>query len=273
MNLPLGPVTSRTKILKSWVDCTSYELVCDRIAELAMAKQSCYVIAANVHVVMTAYWNQAYRSVVNGATIVTPDGMPIVLGLRLLGHKDQHRVYGPDLMLAWCDRATKLGLPIYLYGSSWETLWKLQDQLFNTFPGLQIAGSYSPPFRTLTEDEIQLDCDRINASGASVVFVSLGCPKQEIWMAQHQDKIHAVTIGVGAAFKFHTGEVSQAPRWMMRWSLEWFYRLCMEPGRLWKRYVINNPAFLILFGWQWLRSRFGQSDRTPAKELRTKRGD
>lgn len=246
----------RTKILNSSVDCTSYELVCDRLVELTAAKQSGYVIAANVHVIMTAFWNQYYRSVVNGATIVTPDGMPIVLGLRLLGHLDQARVYGPDLMLAWCDRAAQLGLPIYLYGSTWATLEKLQDQLVNNFPGLPIAGSYSPPFRTLTPEEIQQDCDRINASGAAVVFVSLGCPKQEFWMAQNQSKIQAVMIGVGAAFRFHTGEVSQAPRWMMRCSLEWLYRLIMEPGRLWKRYVINNPAFLILFGWQWLRSWF-----------------
>ena len=246
----------RTKILNSSVDCTSYELVCDRLVELTAAKQSGYVIAANVHVIMTAFWNQDYRSVVNGATIVTPDGMPIVLALRLLGHLDQTRVYGPDLMLAWCDRAARLALPIYLYGSSWETLRKLQDHLINNFPGLQIAGSYSPPFRTLTAEELLQDCDRINESGAAVVFVSLGCPKQEFWMAQNQSKIQAMTIGVGVAFRFHTGEVSQAPRWMMRCSLEWLYRLIMEPSRLWKRYVINNPAFVILFGWQWLRSRF-----------------
>ncbi|MCY7408219.1 MAG: WecB/TagA/CpsF family glycosyltransferase [Alkalinema sp. CAN_BIN05] len=244
----------REKILKSSVDCTTYKSVCDRLVELTTAKQSGYVIAANVHVVMTAFWNRDYRSVVNGATIVTPDGMPIVFGLRLLGHLDQTRVYGPDLMLAWCDRASGLGLPIYLYGSSWETLRKLQDKLSNNFPGLQIAGSYSPPFRTLTSEETQQDCDRINASRAAVVFVALGCPKQEFWMAQNQSKIQAVTIGVGAAFRFHTGEVSQAPKWMMRCSLEWLYRLIMEPRRLWKRYVINNPAFVILFGWQWLRS-------------------
>jgi N-acetylglucosaminyldiphosphoundecaprenol N-acetyl-beta-D-mannosaminyltransferase len=249
--------TERTKILSSWVDCTSYGAVCDRLAEMALSQQSGYVVAANVHVVMTAYWNRAYRAVVNGATIVTPDGMPLVLGLRLLGRKTQSRVYGPDLMLAWCDRAAKLGLSIYLYGSSWETLALLESKLLNQFPGLQIAGSYSPPFRSMTPEEMREDCDRINASGASVVFVSLGCPKQELWMAQQHRDIRAVTIGVGAAFRFHTGEVSQAPRWMMRLSLEWLYRLFMEPRRLWKRYVINNPAFVILFGLQWLRHRLG----------------
>ncbi len=251
------PPTPRTKILNSWVDCTSYGAVCDRLAEMAAHQQSGYIIAANVHVVMTAYWNRAYRAVVNGATLVTPDGMPIVLGLRLLGRKTQSRVYGPDLMLAWCDRAAGLGLPIYLYGSSWETLEKLEAKLLAAYPGLQIAGSYSPPFRTMTPEEMREDCDRINASGASVVFVSLGCPKQELWMAQHHRAIRAVTIGVGAAFRFHTGEVSQAPRWMMRLSLEWLYRLCVEPRRLWKRYAINNPAFVILFGLQWLKHRLG----------------
>ncbi len=255
----LQPSTAapRTKILNSWIDCTSYSAVCDRLAEMAINRQSGYVIAANVHVVMTSYWNRAYRAVVNGAAVVTPDGMPIVLGLRLLGQKAQSRVYGPDLMLAWCDRAARLGLPIYLYGSSWETLKKLESKLLNDFPGLKIAGSNAPPFRTMTETEIREDCDRINASGASVVFVSLGCPKQELWMAQHQSQIRAVTIGVGAAFRFHTGEVSQAPRWMMRLSLEWLYRLCVEPRRLWKRYAINNPAFVVLFGLQWLKQRLG----------------
>lgn len=243
------------QIIATPVYPTSYEDACDRIQAWALAKTSCYVVAANVHVVMTAYWQRSYQQVINGAALVTPDGMPLVMGLRLLGAKHQQRVYGPDLMLAWCDRAVQAGIPLYLYGGTKAMLDTLQQNLMQRFPGLIIAGTHAPPFRPLTPEEEAADRDRIHASGASVVFVGLGCPKQEEWMARQQDKLNAVMIGVGAAFSFHSGEVSQAPRWMMAWGLEWLYRLAMEPTRLWQRYLINNPAFLILFGWQLLRSR------------------
>ncbi len=242
-------------ILNCRVDGVSYESVCDRIEELAIRRQSSYVIAANVHVIMTAYWDRDYRQVVNQAAIVTPDGMPLVLGLKWLGNREQTRVYGPDLMLAWCDRAAITGLSIYLYGSSWETLERLQGRLLEEFPTLKIVGCHSPTFGELSEAELIADCDRINQSGAAVVLVALGCPKQELWMARALPRLMAVSIGVGAAFRFHTGEVSQAPRWMMRSGLEWLYRVWQEPGRLWRRYVVNNPAFLILFGWQLLCDR------------------
>ncbi len=239
-------------ILNTRVDVTSYEDACDRIQNWALNKTSCYIVAANVHVVMSGYWKHSFQCIVNGAALVTPDGMPLVMGLRLLGIKDQQRVYGPDLMLAWCDRAATLGMPIYLYGGTDSMLEKLKHNLKQRFPGLTIAGSYSPPFRSLTPVEEMADIERIQASGAPVVFVGLGCPKQEEWMARQQDRLQAVMIGVGAAFSFHSGEVSQAPRWMMARGLEWLYRLAMEPGRLWKRYLINNPAFVLLFGWQLL---------------------
>ena len=239
-------------VISTPVHTTSYGDACDRILTWATSGTSCYVVAANVHVVMTAYWNRAYRDVLNRAALVTPDGMPLVLGLRLLGCKGQSRVYGPDLMLAWCDRAAHLGLPIYLYGGTETMLIKLQHNLEQWFPGLKIAGSHAPPFRPLTPEEEQADIARIQQSGAPVVFVGLGCPKQEFWMARQHGNLSAVMVGVGAAFSFHSGEVSQAPRWMMKLSLEWLYRLAMEPRRLWRRYLINNPMFLLLLGWQLL---------------------
>lgn len=253
----MSPLPFRS-ILGTRIDVTSYEDACDRIQAWALAKRSCYVVAANVHVVMTAYWQRSYQQVINGAALVTSDGMPLVWGLRLLGVPKQPRVYGPDLMLAWCDRAASSGLPIYLYGSTDETLEKLQAHLKQRFPGLTIAGSHAPPFRPMTVEEEQADVDRIQASGAPVVFVGLGCPKQEEWMARQQHKLPAVMLGVGAAFSFHSGEVSQAPRWMMAWGLEWLYRFTQEPRRLWQRYLINNPAFVLLFGWQLLRSKLNQ---------------
>lgn len=241
-------------VLSVPIHTTSYRDACDRIQTWATAKTSCYIIAANVHVVMTAYWQKHYRAIVCKAALVTPDGMPLVWALRGLGISRQSRVYGPDLMLAWCDRAAMLGLPIYLYGGTDSTLEKLQHNLEQRFPGLKIAGRYSPPFRTLTIAEETADVERIRATNAPVVFVGLGCPKQEEWMARQQGKLPAVMIGVGAAFSFVSGEVSQAPRWMMRLGLEWFYRLMMEPQRLWQRYFINNPTFIFLFAIQLTRS-------------------
>jgi N-acetylglucosaminyldiphosphoundecaprenol N-acetyl-beta-D-mannosaminyltransferase len=243
-NLPPIPVISTP------VHPTSYADACDRIQQWANDRASCYIIAANVHVVMTAYWHPSFQQIVNQAALVTPDGMPLVWALRQLGVKEQTRVYGPDLMLAWCDRATRLGIPIYLYGGTEAMLIKLQRNLAAQFPGLAIVGSYAPPFRPLSSAEEAAAIDRIHASGAPVVFVGLGCPKQEEWMARQQGKLQAVMIGVGAAFSFHSGEVSQAPRWMMARGLEWLYRLVQEPGRLWKRYLVNNPAFVGLLGLQ-----------------------
>ncbi|HEY9877487.1 MAG TPA: WecB/TagA/CpsF family glycosyltransferase, partial [Leptolyngbyaceae cyanobacterium] len=185
-------------------------------------------------------------------------GVPLVWSMRLMGLAEQTRVYGPDLMLAWCKRAACLGLPIYLYGGTEPMLQKLSRSLTDQFPGLQIAGSYAPPFRTLTPEEEAADIDRIHHSGAKVVFVGLGCPKQEYWMSRQQGQLQAVMIGVGAAFSFFSGEVSQAPRWMMKMGLEWLYRFSQEPGRLWRRYLINNPSFVVLFGWQLLQDWLGR---------------
>ena len=199
---------------------------------------------------MTAYWNLTYQNAINNAALVTPDGMPLVWALRLLGIKNQQRVYGPDLMLDWCNRAAQLNLPIYLYGSTSHTLHKLSAELHLRFPKLLIAGSYAPPFRHLTPAEEDADIQRMRESGAKVVFLGLGCPKQEQWMYRNRGKFPGVMIGVGAAFSFLSGEVKQAPRWMMKFGLEWLYRFSQEPRRLWKRYLINNPVFLILLGSQ-----------------------
>ena len=241
-------------ILGSRIDATSYGDACDRIQAWAGTRTSCYIIPANVHVVMTGYWQRQYQAIINRAALVTPDGMPLVWALRLLGVTKQLRVYGPDLMLAWCARAAQTGMPLFLYGGTASMLETLQQNLQQQFPGLAIAGTYAPPFRLLTTEEEKLDIERIHTSGAPVVFIGLGCPKQEEWMARQQGTLQAVMIGVGAAFSFHSAEVTQAPRWMMNLGLEWLYRLRMEPQRLWRRYVINNPAFVILFGLQLLKT-------------------
>jgi N-acetylglucosaminyldiphosphoundecaprenol N-acetyl-beta-D-mannosaminyltransferase len=249
----VSQLTKKIPIVSTFIHSTNYQDACDRIQVWANYNRSCYIVAANVHVVMMGYWQKQYREVLNNAALVTPDGMPLVWTMRLLGIKNQTRVYGPDLMLAWCDRASQLKLPIYLYGATPQTLEKLKYNLKQQFPDLIIAGSHAPPFRNLTTAEEAADRIGIIASGAKVVFVGLGCPKQEYWMARQQGKLPAVTIGVGAAFSFHSGEVSQAPRWAMQWGLEWLYRLSREPKRLWQRYLINNPIFVGLSIWQLLR--------------------
>lgn len=239
-----------SQILRTYVDRTEYLSACNYIQQLTQRRGSSYIVAANVHVVMLAYWRSDYRCALERSALVVPDGMPLVLGMRWLGAHDQSRVYGPDLMLAWCQRATEINQSIYLYGSTPETLQRLSTNLRETFPTLKIAGAHSPPFRPLTLQEEAADVERINQSGASVVFVGLGCPKQEEWMHRNVGKLNAVMIGVGAAFKFHSGEVKQAPRWMMRLSLEWLYRLLKEPRRLWARYLFTNTAFIVLFAAQ-----------------------
>ena len=244
-------------ILEARIDAITYTEACDRIQALTITHQSSYIIAANVHVIMTAYWNQRYRDILDEAALVTPDGMPLVWGMRWLGAKGQPRVYGPDLMLAWCDRATHLNSPIYLYGSTPQTLQRLSTQLQQIFPHLKIAGIHSPPFRTLTLLEEEADIERIHRSGAAVVFVGLGCPKQEEWMYRQLGKLDVVMIGVGAAFKFHSGEVTQAPRWMMTNGLEWLFRLIKEPRRLWSRYLLTNSAFIVLFAMQLVKQALG----------------
>ncbi len=254
----MGDHNRSVEILGAKVCSITYQAACDRIQTLAQAKQSSYIVAANVHVVMTAYWCAKYRNILNNAAVVTPDGMPLVMGMRWLGAKYQSRVYGPDLMLAWCDRASTTDLSIYLYGSTPQTLQKLSDRLQTNFPTLKIAGTHSPPFRALTPAEEAADVERIRRSGAAVVFVGLGCPKQEEWMYRQMGKLEAVMIGVGAAFRFHSGEVAQAPRWMMAAGLEWCFRLVQEPRRLWRRYLFTNLAFTVLFSGQLLKHRLNR---------------
>ena len=254
----MDQLVKKISIISTFVHNTSYQDVCDRITDWSQHNTSCYIVAANVHVIMMGYWQKRYREILNRAALVTPDGMPLVWAMRLLGIKRQTRVYGPDLMLAWCDRASKLQIPIYLYGGTNSTLEKLQTNLKQKFPNLIIAGAHSPPFRSLSVVEETEDIERIHNSGAKVVFVGLGCPKQEQWMARQQGKLQAIMIGVGAAFSFHSGEVSQSPRWVMKMGFEWLYRLSCEPQRLWRRYLMNNPVFLGLFAWQLLCQKLSE---------------
>ncbi len=214
-----------------------------------------YITAAAVNLVMSAREEPDTATALRGATLAVPDGQPLVWALRALGNRRATRIYGPDLMAAFCARAAERQIPIYLYGGRTpEALALLQARLRERFPGLPIAGSYSPPFRKLSPDEREDVARRIDASGAAVVWVGIGQPKQERWMYEMRPRLAAPLLaGVGAAFDFHAGLVRQAPPWMQRAGLEWAYRLTREPKRLWRRYARYNPRFIAAFAAQYAR--------------------
>ena len=218
-------ISSSRHILGTRVDAISYAEVCDRVQSAVLSKKSSYIVAANVHVIMTAFWNSKYFQILKSAEIVTPDGMPLAWGLRRLGIRRQPRVYGPDLMLALCNHAAEYNLSIYLYGGTAYTLEELSINLEQKFPKLSIVGMHSPPFRPLTPKEELQDIERIRRTGAAIVLVGLGCPKQEEWMHRQFGKLSAGMVGVGAAFRFHSGEVKQAPAWMMISGLDIFLQI------------------------------------------------
>ncbi len=232
-------------VLGAFIDTLNWEQALGTLNQWALARESRYVCITNVHSVVTTSQDAAFARVVEEADMVTPDGAPVAWMLRKLGFPKQQRINGPDLMWKYCEQASKRGESIFLYGSSDETLAILQPKLLAAFPGLKIAGAISPPFRALSAEEDAADVAQMNASGAGTVWVSLGCPKQEKWMAAHRGRIKAVMIGVGAAFDYHAGTIVRAPLWMQRYGLEWFHRLCSEPGRLWKRYLVTNTLFVL----------------------------
>jgi N-acetylglucosaminyldiphosphoundecaprenol N-acetyl-beta-D-mannosaminyltransferase len=220
------------------------------------------VTAAAVNLVISARDEPATMRATLDLTLPVPDGQPLVWALHLLGCKRATRIYGPDLMKHWCGRAARSGTPTYLYGGKDDAARALLERrLLERFPGLRIVGGCSPPFRPvgvppLTPAERERVIEDIDASGAQVVWVGTGQPRQELWMAEMRPLLRApLLVGVGAAFDFHAGLVAQAPAWMGRNGLEWLYRLWREPRRLWRRYLLGNPRFVAAFARQYLRYR------------------
>lgn len=247
-------------VLGAPIHATNYEHVCSYISKRSTFGESGYICVANVHMVMEAFDSPEFRSVMKGADLVTPDGMPLVWALRLLGVRNQERVYGPDLTLEVCGMAAHQGIPVAFYGGTPESLQRFSNRVMELYPKLNIVCQIAPPFRVPTSDEDEEYTRSIVDSGARIVLVGIGCPKQEQWMAAHKDRIPAVMLGVGAAFDFHSGRVKQAPAWMQQIGMEWFFRLLMEPRRLWKRYLKHNPRFIFLFLMQLLGLRRFQED-------------
>jgi N-acetylglucosaminyldiphosphoundecaprenol N-acetyl-beta-D-mannosaminyltransferase len=246
----------KINILGVAVSAVNLNIALNNIEDWIEQRQPNYVCVRDVHGVVESQRDERLRQIHNNAGMVTPDGMPLVWISKLKGHLQVDRVYGPDLMLALCRRSLEKGYRHFFYGGAEGVPERLAQRLQQRFPGLRVVGTYSPPFRPLTEVEDEAIVRTINASQADIVWVGLSTPKQEKWMAEHVGRLNAsVLLGVGAAFDFHAGLKRQAPRWIQRSGFEWLFRLLTEPRRLWRRYLVNNPTFIFLITLQLLGLR------------------
>jgi N-acetylglucosaminyldiphosphoundecaprenol N-acetyl-beta-D-mannosaminyltransferase len=234
--------------------------VVDRIEEWIARREACrYIAVTGMHGVMLAQHDPGYLGVLSDAAMVVPDGMPLVWAGRRLGFDLPRRVYGPELMETFCARTRSKGYRHFFYGAKPGVADELARRLAERYPGLQVAGVCSPPFRPLTDEEDRSIVRAIEDSKADIVWVGLGAPKQEVWMHQHQGRLSApVLVGVGAAFDFHAGRVPSAPEWMREHGFEWAFRLALEPRRLWKRYLVYGSEFALRMALEVLRSRGGR---------------
>lgn len=247
----------RVDVVGTPIALVDYQQTVNLIDALIDNDERGFIVVSAVHAAMAARHDSELRDAMSRATLVVPDGMPLVWAANLMGAGLSDRVYGPELMARYCQRATGSGRRIFLYGGhDQDSLLMLSEKLRTRFPGLVICGAYCAPHRRLSEDEENLVAKTLNAARPDVVWVGTGCPRQEKWMLKMRDRLDApVLVGVGAAFDFHSGRVSQAPAWMQRRGLEWLYRLSREPRRLFGRYLVYNTRFILTFAKQYIRSR------------------
>lgn len=245
-----------------------YESFIENVYQLTRKKQSSYVCVLNVHMLMEGYRNQNFKNVITNADVITPDGMPVTWGLRFLHGVRQDRVAGMFLMQDLLAKAEKNNTSVFFYGSTPEVLLATETYLRKKYPNLKIGGFISPPFRVLSKEEDEEHVRQINASGAKLVFVALGCPKQEKWMARMSGRINAVMIGIGAALPVMVGLRRKAPAWIQNFGFEWLFRLCLEPRRLFRRYAVTNSLFVFLLTKEFVKIRFlgKQEDHTSNDE-------
>jgi len=236
------------EVLGVRVDAVQIPDVVSRMEEWIKRRDACrYIAVTDMHSLMQAQHAESFKRILLDADLVVPDGFPLVWLGRRKGIALRRRVYGPELMERFCEESTAQGYRHFFYGGAQGVAEDLSIRLTARFPALQIAGTYCPPFRPLTQQEDEQVVSMINGVRADVVWVGLGAPKQERWMSEHQRRLNApVLVGVGAAFDFHTGRIAQAPLWMREHGLEWLFRLSREPGRLWRRYLIYGTQFVAL---------------------------
>jgi N-acetylglucosaminyldiphosphoundecaprenol N-acetyl-beta-D-mannosaminyltransferase len=236
----------KANIFGSWISLGTYSQFIDAIFALAEGLRSSYVCFANVHMVIEAYKDPSFASVINKADLVTPDGKPLTVFLKLFRGVAQERVAGMDVIGDLLRECARRGKSVYFFGTTESVLEAMCRKAMSENPTLRISGHYSPPFRPLTDEEKEEIVYRINSANPDLVLVALGCPKQERWMAENRGKINACMLGLGQAFQVYAGMVKRSPKWMQDYSLEWVYRLALEPKRLWKRYLVTNSHFLWL---------------------------
>ena len=245
MSIPVNSIP-RVNVLGVGVSVLNLTTAADALAKAIERKEKGYVCVTGVHGVSEAQTDPAFRCILNNSFLNTPDGMPMVWMGRIQGFKEMGRVYGPDLMLSVCEMSAKRGFTHFLYGGAEGVAPQLKSRLEQRFPGLRIVGTYTPPFRPLTTQEFEALAEVVSRLRPDFFWVGLSTPKQEKFIAEHFARLEAtIFIGVGAAFDFHTGRVRQAPRWIQRGGVEWLFRLGCEPRRLWKRYLKNNPLFIL----------------------------
>ena len=251
----------KRRVLTVDISVGSFTEHVEAIARAAQAHRSSYVCCVNAHMTVECR-DPGFASVVNTADLATADGMPVLKVLQWFHKVKQQRVAGNDLLPALLERAASQSLSVFLYGGSEDTLQKIRDRAAREWPTLRFAGSHAPPFGPLSGLDMDAEAARINATGAQIVMVSLGCPKQERWMAAMKGRVNGVMLGLGGAFLLYAGVDTRAPRWMRDLSLEWLYRFMLEPRRLWKRYLVTNTQFLLLLAAEVFRRLFakGQAD-------------
>lgn len=236
----------RVNVLGVGVSAINLDLAKEAFVDALKNRKKGYVCVTGVHGVMESQDDPKIREIHNHAFLVTPDGMPMTWMGRLQGFKEMSRVYGPDLMLEILEISRAHGFRHFFYGGANGVAQELKERLEKRFPGIQIVGTYEPPFRPLNSDEEKILKQLVAETKPDILWVGLSTPKQEKFMAEYLPKLEVtLMVGVGAAFDFHSGRIRQAPRWMQRMGLEWFFRLCVEPKRLWKRYFKNNPRFVV----------------------------
>lgn len=249
----------RAQVLSLYPDVLDHAAAVERVAELVRRGNGGYVCVSTVHMAMESHDDPEFAAKVNAADVIVTDGMPVVWMQRLQGKKNATRVRGNDLTLLLCEYAGANGFKVGFYGGKQSVIDAILERARRDFPKLQIAYAYSPPFRQLTAEEDAAVIAEINAAAPEIIFVGLGCPKQENWMAAHKHEVKAVMLGVGAAFDFFAGNVKESPEWLGRLGLEWLFRLVQEPRRLWRRYLFLNPRFVMLAFRQLLQRRANQS--------------
>ena len=251
----------RLKVFSIPVSIGSYKQFVETIVNDAKEKKNYYTCVANVHMLIEAFEDKNFAKTVSDAKIVTPDGRPLTWAIRMLYGIQQDRVAGMDLLPDLLGVAEKSDISVYFYGGHPDMISKTDVFLKARYPGLRVAGLHSPPFRKLTSQEESDVVTNINNSGAQIVFVALGCPKQEKWMAEWSSRINGIMIGIGGALPVMVGAQKRAPNWIQKYGLEWLYRLVQEPRRLFKRYAITNSKFIYLFAKSYISSRFRKKNK------------